>query len=166
MSFINRKYSLCVKASGYTRGKNIQLHVYPWGQVPCIEKDSGGFARPKGYPRKMEGSSLPAPWIPCVSFVGVCTDPLIRFEFGFANSGPWRINSPRFARGPIRFANLRIRESGHSPHWLALERINGYNIHSFKDRDMKFGMLVVPDALLRHGKFEPHGTLRWFLGNF
>ena len=26
-------------------------------------------------------------------------------------------------------------------------------------------MLVVPDVLLRHGKFEPHGTLHWFLGN-
>ena len=27
-----------------------------------------GMSRPKGYSRKMEGSSLPAPWIPCVAF--------------------------------------------------------------------------------------------------
>ena len=30
--------------------------------------ESLGMSRPKGFPRKMEGSSLPAPWIPCVSF--------------------------------------------------------------------------------------------------
>ena len=35
---------------------------------PAITLESKGFARPKGYPRKIEGSSLPAPWIPCVSF--------------------------------------------------------------------------------------------------
>ena len=27
-----------------------------------------GMSRPKGYLRKMEGSSLPAPWISCVAF--------------------------------------------------------------------------------------------------
>ena len=36
-----------------------------------------------------------------------------------------------------------------------MERINGYNFQSFKDRDITFGMLVVPEQLLRHGKFEP-----------
>ena len=41
--------------------------MHSW-MVQLLNQKSKGFARPKGYPRKMEGSSLPAPWIPCVSF--------------------------------------------------------------------------------------------------
>ena len=35
----------------------------------------------------------------------------------------------------------------------------------FKIRTCKGCQLVATEELLRHGKFEPHGTLHWFLGN-
>ena len=36
---------------------------------------------------------------------------------------------------------------------------------SFQDTDMQGGQLVGTEEMLRHGKFETHGTLHWFLGN-
>ena len=53
-------------------GEFLKKETYKRVVAKCISKDafqnSKGFARPKGYSRKIEGSSLPALWIPCLSF--------------------------------------------------------------------------------------------------
>ena len=41
-----------------------------------------GMSRPKDYPRKLEGSSLPAPWIPCVALG--CTGMILGYRAGLA----------------------------------------------------------------------------------
>ena len=71
-----------VQADGHLTNRcyNLDRDQCWWGQVKgfkcmsvlslhlIMDRVSLGMSRPKGYPRKMEGSSLPAPWIPCVTF--------------------------------------------------------------------------------------------------
>ena len=48
---------------GYRAGLAMAI-VSEGGKTIKRDDLTEGFARPKGYPRKIEESSLPAPWIP------------------------------------------------------------------------------------------------------